>query len=112
MNRTLLISQLFTDRIQFVPDNDNQWNIRSNIPGLPNIDYPIYSKPPSSNFVCQNRHDGNYLGNFPNNYGVILIQILITIGYYADVESRCQVFRVCANTDLTGKGNFCSFCFK
>lgn len=25
-------------------------------------------------------------------------------GYYADVESRCQVFRVCATTDLTGKG--------
>lgn len=25
-------------------------------------------------------------------------------GYYADVEARCQVFRVCANTDLTGRG--------
>lgn len=27
-------------------------------------------------------------------------------GYYADIEARCQVFRVCANTDLTGKGIF------
>uniref|UniRef100_A0A182K4Q6 Chitin-binding type-2 domain-containing protein n=1 Tax=Anopheles christyi TaxID=43041 RepID=A0A182K4Q6_9DIPT len=24
--------------------------------------------------------------------------------YYADVETRCQVFRVCANTDSTGRG--------
>ncbi|KFB43219.1 AGAP007089-PA-like protein [Anopheles sinensis] len=24
--------------------------------------------------------------------------------YYADVEARCQVFRVCANTDSTGRG--------
>jgi hypothetical protein len=28
----------------------------------------------------------------------------IISGYYADVEARCQVFRICANTDLTGKG--------
>lgn len=26
------------------------------------------------------------------------------LGYYADVEARCQVFRVCTNTDLSGKG--------
>lgn len=25
-------------------------------------------------------------------------------GYYADLDARCQVFRVCANTDLTGQG--------
>lgn len=31
------------------------------------------------------------------------------LGYYADVESRCQVFRVCANTDLTGKGKSVNF---
>lgn len=29
---------------------------------------------------------------------------IFILGYYADVESRCQVFRVCATTDLTGKG--------
>lgn len=31
------------------------------------------------------------------------------LGYYADVESRCQVFRVCATTDLTGKGKSLHF---
>lgn len=30
---------------------------------------------------------------------------LLVLGYYADVEARCQVFRVCSNTDLTGKGS-------
>ena len=35
----------------------------------------------------------------------ICIKFILTFsGYYADVEARCQVFRVCANTDLTGKG--------
>lgn len=32
------------------------------------------------------------------------ISNILFLGYYADVESRCQVFRVCATTDLTGKG--------
>lgn len=32
------------------------------------------------------------------------------LGYYADVESRCQVFRVCATTDLTGSGKSLNFC--
>lgn len=33
------------------------------------------------------------------------------LGYYADVEARCQVFRVCANTDLTGKGKYFYFSY-
>lgn len=35
----------------------------------------------------------------------LYLQHFILPGYYADVESRCQVFRVCAQTDLTGTGN-------
>ncbi|XP_037034810.1 putative uncharacterized protein DDB_G0282133 isoform X2 [Bradysia coprophila] len=62
--------------------NQQSWNIRNNIPGEPNVDYPVYSAPPISSFSCKGRH----------------------YGYYADVESRCQVFRVCAQTDLTGTG--------
>lgn len=30
--------------------------------------------------------------------------LILKQGYYADLEARCQVFRVCANTDLTGQG--------
>lgn len=26
------------------------------------------------------------------------------VGYYADMEARCQVFRICSDTDLTGRG--------
>ncbi|XP_059611837.1 uncharacterized protein LOC132258524 [Phlebotomus argentipes] len=56
--------------------------LRNAIRGEPNVDYPIYSFPPQTSFTCAGRHDG----------------------YYADTETRCQVFRVCANTDLTGRG--------
>lgn len=50
-----------------------------------------------------NRHDlimRNFIisKDFPDFY-----RILFT-GYYADVETRCQVFRVCANTDDSGSG--------
>ncbi|KAJ0172142.1 hypothetical protein K1T71_012115 [Dendrolimus kikuchii] len=48
----------------------------SAIPGQPNIDYPIHSYIPSTSFSCDSQA-------YP--------------GYYADVETRCQVFHVCAN---------------
>ncbi|GAB0094171.1 hypothetical protein DMENIID0001_094230 [Sergentomyia squamirostris] len=56
--------------------------LRNAARGEPNVDFPIYSEPPQTSFTCAGRHDG----------------------YYADTETRCQVFRVCANTDLTGHG--------
>lgn len=31
--------------------------------------------------------------------------LLYISGYYADVKARCQVFRVCTNTDLSGRGS-------
>lgn len=34
----------------------------------------------------------------------ICLLALSFLGYYADVEARCQVFRVCANTDESGNG--------
>ncbi|XP_055380078.1 uncharacterized protein DDB_G0283357-like [Condylostylus longicornis] len=63
-------------------DADGQWDLRHSIPGEPEIDYPIYSVAPKTSFSCDNRHEG----------------------YYADVETRCQVFRICTNTDLSGEG--------
>uniref|UniRef100_A0A182NK95 Chitin-binding type-2 domain-containing protein n=1 Tax=Anopheles dirus TaxID=7168 RepID=A0A182NK95_9DIPT len=56
--------------------------LRSALPGEPDVDYPILGSVPATQFSCDKRHHG----------------------YYADVEARCQVFRVCANTDSTGRG--------
>ncbi|XP_052898165.1 uncharacterized protein LOC128304955 [Anopheles moucheti] len=56
--------------------------LRSALPGEPDVDYPILGSIPTTQFSCDKRHHG----------------------YYADVEARCQVFRVCANTDSTGRG--------
>ncbi|XP_053665163.1 uncharacterized protein LOC128714313 [Anopheles marshallii] len=56
--------------------------LRSALPGEPDVDYPILGSVPPTQFSCDKRHHG----------------------YYADVETRCQVFRVCANTDSTGRG--------
>ncbi|XP_055538487.1 uncharacterized protein LOC129725999 [Wyeomyia smithii] len=58
------------------------YNLRLALPGEPDVDYPILGHIPDTGFSCFKRRDG----------------------YYADVEARCQVFRVCANTDDTGSG--------
>lgn len=39
------------------------------VPGVPGRDYPVYSRPPKTNFACVKGHGG----------------------YYADVSTRCQV---------------------
>ncbi|VVC89239.1 unnamed protein product [Leptidea sinapis] len=48
----------------------------SAIPGEPGVDYPIYSVAPPTSFRCEAQ-------SYP--------------GYYADLETRCQAFHVCAN---------------
>ncbi|KAL1491456.1 hypothetical protein ABEB36_012053 [Hypothenemus hampei] len=49
----------------------------SAIPGQPDIDYPILSYIPETSFSCDQQE-------YP--------------GYYADIETRCQVFHICANS--------------
>ncbi|XP_033152281.1 negative elongation factor A isoform X2 [Drosophila mauritiana] len=61
---------------------DQQYDLRHTIPGEPGLDYPILSSPPKTSFVCKGRHEG----------------------YYADVESRCQAFRICAHTARSPQG--------
>uniref|UniRef100_A0A182WLE7 Chitin-binding type-2 domain-containing protein n=1 Tax=Anopheles minimus TaxID=112268 RepID=A0A182WLE7_9DIPT len=63
-------------------DGSTTDRLRSALPGEPDVDYPILGSIPTTQFSCDKRHHG----------------------YYADVETRCQVFRVCANTDSTGRG--------
>merc|ERR1711892_1356316 len=58
------------------------------IPGSPGEDYPIFSSPPDTSFLC----DG-YIE-----------------GYYADPEAECQSFHICANfgsDDLTKYSFLC-----
>nr|XP_032291707.1 mucin-5AC [Drosophila virilis] len=61
---------------------DQQFDLRHTIPGEPGVDYPILSEVPKTSFVCRGRHEG----------------------YYADVESRCQAFRICAHTARSAQG--------
>ncbi|XP_053674440.1 uncharacterized protein LOC128724744 [Anopheles nili] len=64
------------------PSGSTTDRLRLALPGEPDVDYPILGSVPTTQFSCEKRHHG----------------------YYADVETRCQVFRVCANTDSTGRG--------
>ena len=47
------------------------------IPGEANVDYPTLASVPDTSFSCANRVEG---------------------GYYADVETECQVFHVCGGS--------------
>ena len=50
------------------------WDFRESIPGDPETDYPILDKIPKTAFTCKGKIDG----------------------FYADEETRCQVFHVCS----------------
>ncbi|XP_040580004.1 U-scoloptoxin(01)-Cw1a [Lepeophtheirus salmonis] len=58
-------------------------SLRESIPGEPGQDYPIFSFVPDTSFTCQgnDRVDG---------------------GYYADTETNCQAFHICASADEVG----------
>uniref|UniRef100_A0A1A9WL77 Chitin-binding type-2 domain-containing protein n=1 Tax=Glossina brevipalpis TaxID=37001 RepID=A0A1A9WL77_9MUSC len=54
--------------------NDSEGDY-SAIPGVPGIDYPLFSQVPQTNFDCAQQ---------------------ALPGYYADIEAQCQVFHICA----------------
>ena len=58
------------------------------VPGTPGQDYPILAEVPETSFSCDGRVEG---------------------GYYADVESQCQPFHICAN-DGTALVKFSFLC--
>ncbi|XP_036342928.1 putative mediator of RNA polymerase II transcription subunit 12 [Rhagoletis pomonella] len=68
-------------------NTQQQFDLRHTIPGEPEVDYPIYSEVPSTSFECTGKHEG----------------------YYADMETRCQVFRICTHTarSIHGFGFLC-----
>ncbi|XP_037791301.1 LOW QUALITY PROTEIN: titin-like [Penaeus monodon] len=47
--------------------------LRDSVPGEPGVDYPIFGQVPKTSFRCRGRQQG----------------------YYADIETRCQVFHIC-----------------
>merc|ERR1719471_236427 len=62
--------------------------LAESIPGVPGDDYPIFAAPPETRFVC----DG-YVS-----------------GYYADQESRCQAYHVCASDGQDGLIKYSFLC--
>ncbi|XP_031765914.2 putative uncharacterized protein DDB_G0282133 isoform X2 [Galleria mellonella] len=62
----------------------NGWDIRLAVPGEPGSDYPILGTIPKTSFSCAGREPG----------------------YYADLETNCQVFRICTVGSTYGFQSF------
>jgi len=58
------------------------------VPGIPGQDYPIFAEVPETSFSCEGRVEG---------------------GFFADTQSRCQPFHICAN-DGDGLKKFSFLC--
>ncbi|XP_052743782.1 uncharacterized protein LOC112058049 isoform X1 [Bicyclus anynana] len=65
-------------------DNGHGWDIRLAVPGNPGNDYPTLDSIPRTSFTCSGKEPG----------------------YYADVETNCQVFRVCTLGSTYGFQSF------
>ena len=78
------------------------WDFRESIPGEPEHDYPILDKIPATKFSCDDRLDGNRpiilecISCFYGSFRSKLNPTRIIVGYYADLDTRCQVFHVCS----------------
>ena len=64
-------------------------SLEETIPGVPGDDYPIFSEVPETSFLCDGQADG---------------------GYYADPESECQAFHICANDGNGGRTKYSFLC--
>jgi len=62
--------------------------LAQNIPGVPGEDYPIFVNPPETSFQCDGKIEG----------------------YYADPESDCQAFHICANDGNDGLLKYSFLC--
>jgi len=62
--------------------------LAQNIPGVPGQDYPIFVNPPDTSFLCDGKIEG----------------------YYADPESDCQAFHICANDGNSGLLKYSFLC--
>jgi hypothetical protein len=64
------------------------WLLES-VPGQPGTDYPILAEVPETAFACDGLVDG---------------------GYYADTDTECQAFHVCANDGQGGLSKYSFLC--
>merc|ERR1712173_258835 len=83
-----LVALVLVAAVSCQEEEDPLAALSSSIPGSPGEDYPIYSSPPDTSFLC----DG------------------FIEGYYADPEAECQAFHICANfgsDDLTKYSFLC-----
>ncbi|KAH9634581.1 hypothetical protein HF086_006206, partial [Spodoptera exigua] len=71
-------------RGQHQDHNGHGWDIRLAVPGEPGSDYPTLGAIPRTSFSCAGREPG----------------------YYADLETNCQVFRVCTVGSTYGFQSF------
>ncbi|XP_026741352.1 putative uncharacterized protein DDB_G0277255 isoform X2 [Trichoplusia ni] len=69
---------------QHLDHNGHGWDIRLAVPGEPGSDYPTLGAIPRTSFSCAGRDPG----------------------YYADLETSCQVFRVCTVGSTYGFQSF------
>ncbi|KAG6456493.1 hypothetical protein O3G_MSEX009788 [Manduca sexta] len=69
---------------QHLDHNGHGWDIRLAVPGNPGNDYPTLGTIPRTTFSCAGREPG----------------------YYADIETNCQVFRVCTVGSTYGFQSF------
>ncbi|GBN40361.1 hypothetical protein AVEN_27870-1 [Araneus ventricosus] len=68
-------SRSFPEDVPDVMSEDNYLKqLRSTIPGIPGVDYPLYQSVPDTSFRCQDQRNP---------------------GFYGDVEAQCQVFHIC-----------------
>lgn len=70
-------AQMDPRQAALISEMDRMDALRAAIPGEPRLDYPIYAAPPKTSFDCMAQ-------SCPG-------------GYYADLESQCQVFHICQN---------------
>merc|ERR1719431_1199876 len=71
---------------------DDMMNIKMlgiSVPGTPGEDYPIFSAVPQTSFTCADKDEG---------------------GYYADMETGCQVHHTCGNREDYNLAKFSSLC--
>ncbi|CAB3257126.1 unnamed protein product [Arctia plantaginis] len=69
---------------QYQDHNGHGWDIRLAVPGEPGNDYPTLGAIPRTDFSCAGKEPG----------------------YYADIETNCQVFRVCTVGSTYGFQSF------
>ncbi|GLV42197.1 uncharacterized protein CBL_03784 [Carabus blaptoides fortunei] len=65
-------------------DDGTGWDIRKSVPGEPGRDYPTYGQVVDTSFTCAGK----------------------AAGYYADLESRCQIFRICTTGSVDAFNSF------